>query len=189
MSEKYFETIKCKDYEIFNLEYHKKRVSRTISINLNLEDYIYPPSDEFFRCKVIYDESGVLDVQYFPYKKREIKSFKVIVDDNIDYSKKYLDRSKLDELFSKKEEADEIIIIKNGFLTDTSIANIALFDGSNWFTPKKPLLVGTTRDRLLNESFLIEKDLTIEDLKSAKKIALMNTMIDFDEVKDYSLFL
>ena len=32
----FFETIKCEDYEIFNLEYHQKRVAKTIGVNINL---------------------------------------------------------------------------------------------------------------------------------------------------------
>ncbi len=65
----YFETIKCEDYEIFNLEYHEKRVAKAIAMNLNLQDYIYPISNELLRCKLIYDDSGILNVEYFPYKK------------------------------------------------------------------------------------------------------------------------
>lgn len=183
---KYFETIKCDDYEIFNLEYHEKRVAKTIAMNLNLQDYIYPISNELLRCKVIYDESGVLNVEYFPYKKREINSFKIIYDDEIEYSKKYLNRDSLDKLYEQKEDADEIIIIKDGLVTDTSIANIAIFDGSNWVTPKKPLLEGTTRNRLLEEKYIYEKDISVEMLKGAKKIALMNAMIDFDILEEFT---
>jgi len=185
----YFETIKCEDYEVYNLSYHNKRVSNTISMNLNLQEYIYAPSNKLLRCKLIYDDSGILEVNYFPYKKREIKSFKLVFDDNIEYSKKYLDRSSLDKLSEKKGECDEIIIIKNGFVSDTSIANIAIFDGDIWITPKKPLLNGSTRDRMLNEQLMIEKDITVEMLQNSKKLALMNAMIDFDEIKDYSFSL
>ena len=188
MNKKYFETIKCDDYEIFNLLYHEKRVSKAIGMNLNLQDYIYPPTNQLFRCKLIYSEEGVLDVQYFKYEKREIKSFKLIYDDKIEYSKKYLDRTSLDELFKKKEEADEIIIVKNGFITDTSIANIAIFDGSNWLSPKTTLLNGTTRARMLEEKKIFEEDITVTMLKNAKKIALMNAMIGFDIKENYSFF-
>ena len=93
---KYFETIKCEDFEIFNLEYHNKRVANTIGLNLNLQEYVYPISNELLRCKVIYDKEGIVDVLYFPYKKREIKSFKIIFDDQIEYSKKYFYRTQLD---------------------------------------------------------------------------------------------
>lgn len=185
----YFETIKCDDNEVLNLSFHEKRVARTIGMNLNLQEYIYPISSKLLRCKVIYDENSILSVDYFEYKKREIKSLKLIFDDEIEYSKKLLNRESLDNLFSKKEDADEIIIVKNNLITDTTIANIAIFDGDNWLTPKKPLLEGTTRDRLLEDRFLIEKDITVEMLKNSKKIALMNAMIDFDVLEDYSLFL
>ena len=89
---------------------------------------------------IIYDENEILDVQYFPYKKREIKSFKIINCDEIDYSKKYLNRESLDNLFEKKEDCDEIIILKNGIITDTSIANIAIFYEAQWLTSKECLL-------------------------------------------------
>jgi 4-amino-4-deoxychorismate lyase len=186
---KYFETIKCDDSEIFNLEYHNKRVANTIGLNLNLQEYVYPISNELLRCKVIYDKDGIVDVLYFPYKKREIHSFKIIFDDEIEYSKKYLDRTKIDELFAKKEECDEVIIIKNGIVTDTSIANIAILFENSWITTKKCLLEGTTRARLIEEKRLIEKDISLEMLKNASKIALMNAMIGFDEIKDYSFKL
>ena len=184
----YFETIKCFDTEIFNLFFHEKRVAKTIGLNLNLQEYIYPPSSKLYRCKLIYNESEILDVQYFEYIKKKINSFKIVFDDKIEYSKKYLDRSNLNNLSLKKEDKDEIIIIKNGLVSDTSIANIAIFDGTNWITPKKPLLEGTTRTRLLEKGEIIEKDIDINMLKASKKIALMNAMIDFDILEDYSFF-
>ena len=183
----YFETIKCEDFEIFNLEYHNKRVANTIGLNINLQEYIYPPSEELLRCKITYNDYEVLNVEYFPYIKREIKSFKLIFDDEISYNKKYLNRENLDNLFSKKDSADEIIIIKNGIVTDTTIANIAIFYENIWLTSKNCLLNGTTKNRLLEEKFLIEKDITPKMLKDASKIALMNAMIGFDIKEDYSL--
>ena len=182
----YFETIKCEDFEVFNLEYHNKRVANTIGLNINLQEYIYPPSEELLRCKIIYNDYEVLNVEYFSYTKREIKTFKLIFDDEISYSKKYLNREKLDNLFSEKDSADEIIIIKNGIVTDTSIANIAIFHENIWLTSKNCLLNGTTKNRLLDEKFLIQKDITLDMLKKASKIALMNAMIGFDIKENYS---
>jgi len=185
----YFETIKCEDFEIFNLDFHNKRVANTIGLNINLQEYIYPLSEEFLRCKVTYNDFEILNVEYFPYKKREISSFKLIFDDEINYSKKYLNREKLDNLFSKKENCDEIIIIKNKIVTDTSIANIAIFYENMWITSKNCLLKGTTRNRLLEEKFLIEKDISVEMLRKGSTIALMNAMIDFDIKENYSFKL
>ena len=184
---KYFETIKCDDYEIFNLDYHNKRIANTIGLNINLQEYVYPASSDLLRCKVIYNNDEILDIEYFTYKKREIKSFKLINDDKISYSKKYLNRDALDKLFEKRDACDEVIIIKNNIVTDTSIANIAIYYENTWITSKNCLLKGTTRDRLINDKILIEKDITVEMLKEATKIALMNAMIDFDIKEDYSL--
>ncbi|MDK2040580.1 aminotransferase class IV family protein [Aliarcobacter butzleri] len=184
---KYFETIKCEDFEVFNLDYHQKRVANTIGLNINLQEYINPISEELLRCKLIYDENGVVDVLYFPYKKREIKSFKIIFDNEIEYSKKYLNRTKLDELYEKRDDCDEVIIIKNGIVTDTTIANIAIFYENLWITSKNCLLGGTTRARLLEEKKLFEKDITLDMLKNASKVALMNAMIGFDEIKDFKI--
>ncbi|MFX4231706.1 aminotransferase class IV family protein [Aliarcobacter butzleri] len=184
---KYFETIKCEDFEVFNLDYHQKRVANTIGLNINLQEYINPISEELLRCKFIYDENGVVDVLYFPYKKREIKSFKIIFDNEIEYSKKYLNRAKLDELYEKRDDCDEVIIIKNEIVTDTTIANIAIFYENSWITSKNCLLGGTTRARLLEEKKMFEKDITLDMLKNASKVALMNAMIGFDEIKDFKI--
>lgn len=184
---KYFETIKCEDFEVFNLDYHQKRVANTIGLNINLQEYINPISEELLRCKLIYDENGVVDVLYFPYKKREIKSFKIIFDNEIEYSKKYLNRAKLDELYEKKDDCDEVIIIKDGIVTDTTIANIAIFYENSWITSKNCLLGGTTRARLLEEKKLLEKDITLDMLKNASKVALMNAMIGFDKIKSFKI--
>lgn len=184
---KYFETIKCEDFEVFNLDYHQKRVANTIGLNINLQEYINPISEELLRCKFIYDENGVVDVLYFPYKKREIKSFKIIFDNEIEYSKKYLNRAKLDELYEKRDDCDEVIIIKNEIVTDTTIANIAIFYENFWITSKNCLLGGTTRARLLEEKKLFEKDITLDMLKNASKVALMNAMIGFDEIKNFKI--
>ena len=116
---KYFETIKCDDYEIFNLDYHNKRIANTIGLNIDLQEYIYPTSADLLRCKVIYNQYEILDVQCFAYEKREINSFKLVFDDEINYSKKYLNRDTLDKLYEKKDDCDEVIIIKNGVVTDS----------------------------------------------------------------------
>ena len=65
-------------------------------------------------------------------------------------------------------------------LTDTSIANIAIFYENIWITSKNCLLNGTTKARLLEEKFLIEKRYNSEYVKNTSKIALMNAMIGFD---------
>ncbi len=184
----YFETIKCEDEEIFNLKYHQQRISRTIGKNINLGEYIYPPSSNLLRCKVIYSQDEVIDISYTPYIQRNLKRFKIIIDDDIKYAYKELDRVYLDVLNNDSLRYDDIIIIKDGLVTDTTIANIAIFKDGFWLTPVKPLLQGTTRDRLLDDNLLKESNITLEMLLTTKRFAIMNAMIGFCELEEFTLF-
>src|SRR5690606_14853325 len=94
--------------------------------------------------------TGVIETRITPYEVRAVTSLKIIHDDTIDYSLKYEDRSSIDNLFAKRNNCDDILIIKNGFVTDASYSNIAFYDGSRWITPAQPLLKGTMRQHLLD---------------------------------------
>jgi 4-amino-4-deoxychorismate lyase len=191
VSKNYLETIKSLDGEIFNLLYHQRRyasVLKSLGISefKNLKEFLNPPASGLYRCRLSYDEQEI-NITYHKYKKRDVKSIKLVYDDEIDYSKKYSDRSELDNLFNKRENCDEILIVKNSLVTDTTIANVAFYNDGLWYTPKKPLLKGTTRARLLDAGKIMEKDIYVKDLKNYSKVALMNAMIDFDIITEYDL--
>jgi len=180
----FLETIKAQDGKIFHLEYHQKRYesvlnSLGISHDKQLQSFLNPPLEGLYRCRIVYSKDS-LEVSYHPYVKRSIKKLKLIFDDTLEYSQKYADRSKLDAHFSQKMQADDILVIQNGCVKDTSIANIAFFDGERWLTPRTPLLRGTTRARLLKKGQIFEADINVNDLNKYKKVALLNAMIDFD---------
>ena len=80
--------------------------------------------------------------------------------------------------YFKKEK---IVIVKQGFITDTSYANIVFFDGHKWFTPVSPLLKGTKRTFLLDKKIIEETEIRIDDLEKFKKARLINAMIDFED--------
>ncbi|NOQ31196.1 MAG: branched-chain amino acid aminotransferase [Helicobacteraceae bacterium] len=186
MKIKLLETIKCLDGEAQNLLYHQRRVKYSLSTlganNFhNLSELIKAPSEGLFRCRVIYDEFNT-DIEYIKYIPRAIKSIKIVHENNINYSLKYSNRDAINTLFSKRLECDDILIVKNSLIADTTIANIALFNGDRWVTPKKPLLYGTTRARLLDEGMIVEDDINIDELYKYTKVAIMNAMIGFKEV-------
>jgi len=183
----YFETIKCDDSDVYNIHYHEKRIANTIGKNINLLEYIYPPNNHLLKCKVIYSEDEIIDVSFDLYNKRYLKTFKIVVDDTINYKYKYENRKHINSLFSQKDIADEIIIVKNNLITDTTIANIAILIDEQWYTPKTPLLLGTTRQRYIDNGKLKEKDIDTKMFKKATKIALLNAMIDFDVIEDYKI--
>jgi len=181
-----FETIKIKDGKVYNLEYHQKRVDRAFLELFNLQKSFSlkevlknRPNSKTFRAKLIYNKEGLIDCSYFEYKKKSISKI-ALVEMSLDYSYKYLDRSHFDILF-KEFDFNEFIITKSGYLTDTTIANIALLDKNNiWHTPKEPLLRGTTRQRYLEAFKLIKKMIHYRDLKEYSKLAALNAMVDFN---------
>jgi 4-amino-4-deoxychorismate lyase len=187
----FFETIKIENATVQNSYYHNQRLNRTIKENFSLcpnydiKDYIaIEPYHEkgIFRCKLLYD-TEIRKVTITPYKRREYNSFYCIESD-MTYRYKSTDRSAIDTLYSQRESCDDIIILKDGLLTDTSIANIALFDGLHWYTPNTPLLEGTLRASLLAEKKIKTKDLDRKSLQKCTKFAIMNAMTGFYQLKD-----
>ncbi len=185
-----FETIKVFDKKAFNLKFHQIRMQKSLKKFLKTEKYfdlekiINPPDEKFYRCKIIYSSKRIESVSFFPYKPKKIESFKLIESDIV-YNYKFLNRSEIDSLFKRRENADEIIIVKNGKITDTSIANIAFFDGNRWITPREPLLKGTMRAKLLENKKIFLEDIYIDELKFMKKLAIMNALIGFRVVENF----
>ncbi|GAB6074559.1 aminotransferase class IV [Nautilia lithotrophica] len=176
---KFIETILITD-KIENLNLHNNRMNKTRynffkAKPLNLKDYIEIKPNK--RVRVTYSEK-IENIEYFDIIKREFNSFKIVYSD-IDYQYKYADRDKLNAL--KDSNFDEVIIIKKGFVTDTTISNLAFFDGKEWYTPKTPLLKGTKREELIQKGFLKEKDISINDIKKYKKFAMLNAIVGFYE--------
>lgn len=179
------ETIHVVDGQILNLDYHQKRLEysrKCLGFFSELLLTLDPPKNGEYRCRILY-EKEIEKIEYIPYRKREVSSFKLIHSD-IEYSLKYEDRHEIEHLFEQKEKADDIIIIKNDLVTDTSIANLCFYDGNNWITPKHPLLKGTTRQRLLDEGQIKCADIHHSDIHNYSKMAVMNAMSDFCIIED-----
>jgi len=188
VSKRYLETIKALDGKLYHLEYHQERLNTTLQTNKthNLSTLLDPPRDGLYRCRVLYD-ADTIKIEYIPYIKRHIRSLKLLTSETLEYAKKYEDREDLNRLFEKREGCDDILVVKNALVSDTSIANIAFYDGEQWVTPKTPLLYGTTRKRYLETGKIVEKEITVLELKRYKKVALMNAMIDFDIIAEENI--
>ena len=184
MNKKLLETIKVENGKIFNLPYHQLRLERALVKNvLRLDEILNPPKEQgVFRCRLVYDEESYA-IDYYPYTKRSVEKLKLVYDNTIVYDKKYLNRSTLETLFIQKAAADDVLIVKNGFITDTTIANCAFLYKGEWLTPKEPLLMGTTRARLLDEGKIKEAQISVDDIIKFEGMALMNAMIDFDIIR------
>ncbi|MDD2780815.1 aminotransferase class IV family protein [Sulfuricurvum sp.] len=182
------ETIRCIDGEAQHLSFHQIRLERTL-YSLGVEKYydlaslITPPDNALYRCRFLYN-ADTFFLEFLPYLPKKIDSLKRVYVDNVDYSLKYANRECLNTLYEQRGRCDDVLIIKNGFLTDTTISNIALFIEGKWLTPDKPLLMGTTRARLIDQGLVFPAPLHEKDLERASNIAIMNAMMGFIEVEN-----
>ena len=186
-----FETIKIDNGKVYNLNWHQDRVDRAYkyffkSKNiLNLSKIIknYPKTG-LYRTKLIYNQNGLLTLDYYKYQAKSIKNIMLVEMPNINYQYKYLNRDFFQKL-STIYNADEFLITQNGLLKDITIANIALFSKEDniWHTPKEPLLLGTTLNRYLKSKSIELKNIYYKDLKKYSKIAFLNAMLEWKEFR------
>ncbi len=184
----FIETIRIENGRIYNLPYHNRRMNETRrdvlhqTGSLDLDECIRPGNyRERTKCRVEYDKD-ILKVEYAAYHIRPVSSLRLVTGDEAAYRYKSTDRSVLNRLFALREAEDDVLIVRGGLLTDTSICNLALWNGQQWVTPSVPLLAGTKRASLLDQGKIVTGDIRPEDLPSYSRIRLFNAMIEFGEI-------
>ena len=129
-----------------------------------------------------YDNEKV-EVKFKPYQTPKIRTLKIVGGGGVDYRFKYADRSKLDDLFAQRKETDDIVIAKGGRITDSYFANLAIFDGEEWWTPEEPLLAGVQRQYLLDQRLIQTAQIRVSDIHKYEKISLINAMNELREIE------
>ncbi|WP_422359354.1 aminotransferase class IV [Reichenbachiella sp.] len=186
----FIESICCIDGELQLLELHQARVNRAFFTNygllarpMKLSKIIRNiPRKGTYKCRVVYDKEN-FDCTFKPYQKPKVGSLQLVEGGDIDYKFKYTNRSGLDELFAQRKEADDIIIVKNGCITDSHFANLAFYDGEEWWTSDQPLLEGVRRQSLIDQRQLQVRQISIQDLASFEKCCLINAMLDLGQIE------
>lgn len=190
----FIESIKVEDQEIFLLDLHQKRVNQTFShfgkegsidlakIYKNLEH----DEDGLFKLRISYDLDKRVRTQMIPYAIPEIQDFQLVENNSFDYSFKFEDRKELDKM-KMKSKAEEIIIVKNNHITDTSFSNILFLKGKDWFTPSSYLLNGVQRQHLLKQKKIKEAEITLQNIKQFSHFQLINALNDFDDMFIYPI--
>lgn len=184
------ETLCIQNGKIRNLEFHQKRLDRSrwklfglddeidleVLIKTNLKD-VSPIEKR--KCRIIYGKK-IESVELISYQIKPIHSVRLVENNELEYPFKFTDRSAF-ELMKDSVTEDEIIIVKNGQITDTSYSNLVFFDGEKWITPNSYLLNGTMRQALLKSGKIIEDEVNPKDLNRFLKFKLINAMMDLDE--------
>ena len=183
----FIESIKLKDGQVYLLSYHEARMNRTrckvlgllepISLFVLLQPFIKKHPIGLFKIRVLYDHF-IDTIEIHPYIQRPINNL-CIVKGNLDYSYKTTDRKKLQDLYNQRGDCDDILIAKEGLITDSYYANVAFFNGQTWDTPSTPLLKGVQRQYLLEQKVIQVKDIQVKDLNDYKQVKLFNAMMDW----------
>lgn len=190
----FIESIKVEDQEIFLPEFHQKRVDQTFahfgkegSIDIaKIYKQLDHDGDGLFKLRIVYDLDKKVRTQMIPYAIPEIQDFQLVENNSYDYSFKFEDRKELEKM-KMKSKAEEIIIIKNNHVTDTSYSNLLFLKGKDWYTPSTYLLSGVQRQHLLKQKKIKETEINIQNIKQFSHFQIINAMNDFNENFIYPL--
>lgn len=179
-----FESIAFRQGKFLLKDYHLQRMKRsciTLYGSFNHADIFDKlPIPEFednilYKYRIVYNEND-FKVEFVPYIPKYIKTIKIIEANGIEYSLKYTDRSAIERLKAAWSEYDEILITQNGFLCDTSIANIVLSEKGKLYTPDTCLLEGVQRAYLLDQKIVEQRSVHIDELRNYDFIIPVNAL-------------
>jgi len=187
---RFIETIKIKDGVPQLLAYHQTRFDKTrkdffsVGREIVLEEEIKLPvvlsREKVVKCRVIYGKE-IEQIEYLKYIPASIKSLKLIYDD-ISYAYKFLDRSLFENHLNDKGSFDDILIIRNSLVTDTSFSNVIFKrETGDWITPQSTLLEGVKRQYLLDNKLIRMEKISVREIHTFKAIRLINAMLDIED--------
>lgn len=177
-----FETIRVLDGVAERVTLHRERAERSCGRALpQLESAVAMalealPRRGEFRLHLSYDADGVASMTAVPYRLRRLRRLRA-VEAEVDYSLKSEDRRALESLRQRCDDADEVLILRGGWVTDTTFSNVLLGEPGHWICPTHFLLRGTRRESLLRAGSVELRPLRAEDLHRFRFITLINAML------------
>jgi len=189
---RFIETIKIENGIAHNLDLHLERAANTCFHHFGVRTILpfYTIISEIqnshkegiYKLRIIYsDKIELYTIE--KYQPKIVKTLKIVDGGDIDYSFKYEDRLALIKLLELRGGCDDIIIIKDGYVTDTSFSNLVFSNGVQLFTPSRFLLNGTKRQQLLREGKIKEKEIKMADINKYSNVFLINSMLDIIQIK------
>lgn len=185
----FLESIRVQAGEVCHSEDHQERIGSTlrrfgspITIDLTqIFSVITLPVDHLvYKARLLYNLEGQTHITLEPYQLRPVKSLALVQLPEVDYTVKYADRRWIQALL-KQAGTDDILLHDQGFIRDTSYANVVFFTGEEWVTPAVPLLPGTHRSRLIRAGILIEQSIQIHQLADFREMRWINALMSWDE--------
>lgn len=184
----FIETILAEHGVAQNILFHQVRVNKTlhdfhsdaaIDIVQALNKLALAPIPKA-KIRLLYNEEGIIEITQDAYQRKEIQSVSLVEIGARTYPHKYADRKWIYALLAEAG-TDEMIMVKNGHITDTSIANLAFHDGTNWYTPASPLLEGTRRAALIQQMIVTPIPIPLSSLHQFTSFKYFNSLISWNE--------
>ena len=122
------------------------------------------------------------DVRDLPPAKEPVRA--ALDDEPVDPSDLWLfhkttRRAPYDRRRGRRPDVDDVVLVNDrGEVTESTIANLAVRLDDVWVTPPidAGLLPGTYRSVLLREGGLIERPVTVDELRGARELALLSSV-------------
>ena len=183
----FIESIKVEDKKIFLLDLHQKRVNETLAyfgkenfLDLaKIYEKLEHNDDGLYKLRIVYDLDKAYKTQLIPYAFPQINSFQLVENNTLDYSFKFEDRTAFAKM-KNTAKSEEIIIVKNNHITDSSYANLLFLKGKQWFTPSTFLLNGVQRQHLLKTKKIKETEITLQNIKEFSHFQIINALNTHD---------
>lgn len=180
----FIETIRIKNGRPENMEGHIERMRTTAEhfgflppkvpeLSVIMPGYL---KTGLTKCRLLYDRL-IREIKFEAYKPKKISSFVLVDAGSLDYAFKYADRRVLECEDRKFNGFEEVIFLKDGFLTDTSFSNIVFRKGKEFVTPTTFLLNGTRRQYLLKSGHIKEEEVHMTELGEYDELILINAMM------------
>jgi len=136
------------------------------------------PQEGLYKCRVVYGEQQ--QVEFTLYEPKPIQTLKLVEGGDIRYDHKWENREQLDNAFAKRGSCDDVLILKNGLITDSYYANVVFKKGNKWYTPQSYLLPGTMRQFLLKTGVIEKRVISEKSFKEFERFKLINAMLEWD---------
>lgn len=195
---KYFiESIYLSGGELRNLALHQRRLRLTqlahfgSSARIELENQLARrslPTGGLFKVRVTYGRA-IESIEIDPYTRHQVQRVELVEAEDLDYRYKYADRRLIDALRLQASPGAQPLIVQRGLLTDSTYANICVFDGERWLTPARPLLEGTARAAALMAGYVRPAEISAADVRAGRyrSMKLINCMSLFDDAAEIPL--
>ncbi|BCZ45360.1 4-amino-4-deoxychorismate lyase [Clostridium gelidum] len=197
-----FETILWKDRPIF-LNEHLKRLKGAIEkIGMlpleekKLREYLNDLSIKNKAVKITVTPLNIIITQReIPYKEEDYNRGMTLTISKVRRNStsllSYIKSTCYIENIIEKENAkkmgydDVVFLNENGYVTETSCANIFIVKNKEIFTPKVEdgLLDGIIRRKIIEEFQLQEKSITLEELKKSDEVIITNSLMGAMSIK------